>query len=74
MLEAINYWDALKESPSQMEICFAIFANTLQLDESGEPIDEKYAEARAATWLYEYCTHQLPPGQPPLESWEVQLY
>jgi hypothetical protein len=44
MLEGINYWDALKDSPSQMEICFAIFVNVLELDESGEPVNEKYAE------------------------------
>ena len=27
MLEGINYWDELRNSPSQMEICFAIFVN-----------------------------------------------
>ena len=27
MLEDIHYWDELRDSPSQMEICFAIFAN-----------------------------------------------
>jgi hypothetical protein len=27
MLDGIDYWDELKDSPSQMEICFAIFAN-----------------------------------------------
>ena len=62
MLEAINYWDELKDSPSQMEICFAIFANVLELDDSGQPVNEKHAEARAATYLYRYCTGELPPG------------
>jgi hypothetical protein len=33
MLEGINYWDELKDSPSQMETCFAIFVNVLELDE-----------------------------------------
>lgn len=74
MLEGINYWDELKDSPSQMETCFAIFANVLELDESGEPINEKYAERRAATWLYQYCTVRLPDGQTALEPWEVELY
>ena len=74
MLEGINYWDELKDSPSQMETCFAIFANVLELDESGEPINEKYAERRAATWLYQYCTGRLPDGQTALEPWEVELY
>jgi hypothetical protein len=74
MLEGINYWDELKDSPSQMETCFAIFINVLELDDSGQPVNEKHAEARAATWLYRYCTGELPPGQPDLESWEVELY
>ena len=40
MLEGINYWDQLRDSPSQMEICFAIFANVLELDDSGQPTNE----------------------------------
>jgi hypothetical protein len=74
MLEGINYWDELRDSPSQMETCFAIFANVLELDDSGQPINEKYAEKRAATWIYLYCTGKLPPGQPDLEPWETALY
>lgn len=74
MLDGINYWDELKDSPSQMEICFAIFANVLELDEDGVPINEKYAERRAATWLYQYCTGELPPGEAELESWECELF
>jgi hypothetical protein len=46
MLKGIDYWKELRESPSQMEICFAIFANVLELDGQGEPVNEKYAERR----------------------------
>lgn len=60
MLDGIEYWDELKNSPSQMEICFAIFANVLELDDGGEPVNEKYAECRAATCIYRYCTGPLP--------------
>lgn len=74
LLEGIEYWDDLRDSPSQMETLFAIFANNLQLDADGEPTNEKYAERRAAIWLYSYCTGQQPPGEPPLEAWEVELY
>ena len=74
MLEGIGYWDELKDSPSQMEICFAIFANVLELDDQGEPTNEKHAERRAATWLYRYCTGTWPPGEPELEGWEVELH
>ena len=28
-------------------------------------------ERRAATWLYRYCTGELPPGEAPLEEREV---
>jgi hypothetical protein len=74
MLAEIDYWEELRESPSQMEICFAIFANVLELDEQGEPANEQYAERRAATWLYRYCTGELPPGEPDFEPWECQLH
>jgi hypothetical protein len=74
MLEGIDYWDELRDSPSQMEICFAIFVNVLELDDSGQPANEKYAETRAATWIYNYHMGELPPGQPDLEPWEVELY
>jgi hypothetical protein len=46
----INYWDAVAESPSQLEICFAIFANVLELDDQGDPVNEKHAERRAPRW------------------------
>lgn len=74
MLEGIDYWDELKDSPSQMETCFAICANVLELDDDGDPVNEKHAEWRAATWLYRYCTGDLPPGEPDLKPWEVALY
>jgi len=74
LLEGINYWDELRDSPSQMEICFAIFANVLEFDEDDQPINEKQAERRAAIWLYQYCTGGLPPGEAPLEPWECELY
>lgn len=73
MLEGIDYWDDLRDSPSQMEILFAIFANVLVLDAQGRPVNEKEAERRAASWLYRYCTGKQAPGQPELEGWEVEL-
>src|SRR3979411_156452 len=67
-----GYLEGRQDSPPQMEICFAIFANVLELDDHGEPVNEKYAERRAATWLYRYCTGELPPGEADLESWECE--
>jgi hypothetical protein len=45
-----------------MEICFAIFVNVLELDDSGQPVNEKYAEKRAATWICRYCTGSCRPA------------
>ncbi len=73
MLEGIDYWGAVHESPSQLEICFAIIANVLELDDRGQPVNEKYAERRAATWLYRYCTGELSPGEADPEPWECAL-
>ncbi|WP_436496702.1 DUF7677 family protein [Actinokineospora sp. HUAS TT18] len=74
MLDGIDYWNEFTDSPSQMEICFAIFANVLELDDRGEPVNEKYAERRAAAWLYRYRTGEMPPGEPELEPWECELH
>jgi hypothetical protein len=74
LLNGIDYWPELRDSPTEMEIIFAIFVNNLELDDRGEPLNEKYAERRAALWLYRYCTGDWPEGDPPFEHWEVELY
>jgi hypothetical protein len=51
-----------------------IFANVLELDEQGEPVNEKYAERRAAAWLYQYCTGLLTPEEPEIQPWACALY
>lgn len=57
-----------------METLFAVFANVLELDDQGEPVNEKYAERRAAAWLYRYCTGKMPEGEAEIENWESALY
>ncbi|MEV8612440.1 hypothetical protein AB0383_31660 [Amycolatopsis sp. NPDC051373] len=74
LLGGIDYWDELRDSPSQMEFLFAIFANVLEFDDQGEPVNEEFAERRAAAWIYHYCTGNTPPGEPAFEGWEVELY
>jgi len=59
--------------PPRWRLCFAIFANVLELDDNGEPINEKQAERRAALWLYQYTTGTIPDGERPLEPWECEL-
>ena len=46
LIEGIDYWDALRESPSLMEEAYAIFVNVLEFDETGVPVNAKYAEFR----------------------------
>ncbi|AXB41519.1 DUF7677 family protein [Amycolatopsis albispora] len=74
LLDDIDYWDALRESPSYLEMTFAIFANVLEIDDDGEPVNAKHAERRAAAYIYQYMTGHLPEGEPPFQAWETALY
>ncbi|QRP45283.1 hypothetical protein [Amycolatopsis sp. FDAARGOS 1241] len=56
LVDDIEYWQTLTDEPTAMEHLFAIFANVLQLGEDGEPLNEEYAERRAATSVFQYCT------------------
>jgi hypothetical protein len=73
LLEGIDYWAAMKESPSLMEQVFAIYANVIELDEDGKPINAKAAEDRAAQYIRSWCdpTYTVDP---PYENWEVELF
>ena len=51
LLEGIDYFDEFKESPSLLEIVYAIFINNLEVDENGEVLNVKYAEQRAAQYI-----------------------
>jgi hypothetical protein len=73
MLEGFEYRQVLFVEPSAMERVFAIFANVLELDETGQVTNAKHAEHRAAQWLRAY----LEPGfviEPALEDWEMALH
>ncbi len=72
LLEGIDYWTEMRNSPSLLEQAVAIFANVLALDDDGEPTNAKHAESRAAMWIRQYCTGV--PADPPLEGWEVALH
>lgn len=73
LLDGIDYRQTILEEPGVMEQAFAIFANVIEFDEKGTPINAKYAEHRAAQYIRSYCD----PGYqmtPPLEAWEQELY
>lgn len=73
LLEGISYREAMLEEPSLMEAAYAIFANVLEFDAAGNPLNAKYAEHRAAQYIRAYCDPAYQVG-PPLEGWEVELY
>lgn len=73
LLEGVDYWDALRESPSLLEEVHAIFANVLEFDEAGVPTNAKYAEFRAAQAIRRWCDPAYEVV-PPFEDWETALY
>ena len=72
-LEGIDYLNLYGEEPSAIEQAFAIFANVIELDATGNVLNAKYAEKRAVDYIRAYCD----PGfkvEPPYEDWETELH
>jgi|ERR1041385_1910789 hypothetical protein len=72
LLEGIDY-SSIFEEPSALEQTYAIFANTLELDDRGVVLNEKHAEKRAAQFIRSYV-QQGYVVEPPFEDWETTLY
>jgi hypothetical protein len=73
LLEDVEYRQVMLREPSLMERAYAIFANVIEFNEQGDPVNAKYAEYRAAQYIRSYCD----PGfvvEPPFEDWEIALY
>jgi hypothetical protein len=66
LLEGIDY-SCIFGEPSALEAC-AIFANVLMFDNTGQVLNAKHAEKRAAQYIRAYVdpTYQIVP---PLEDW-----
>jgi hypothetical protein len=73
LLQDIDYRQTMIEEPSMLEIAYAIFANVLEFDESGAPINAKYAEYRAAQYIRQYCDPSYR-ALPAFEAWEQELH
>jgi hypothetical protein len=73
LLEGIAYWDDLRECPSLMEQVLAIFANVIEFDDVGIPVNAKYAEFRAAQAIRSWCDPDYLV-EPPFENWETALH
>jgi hypothetical protein len=71
MLDGVDY-SCVFTQPSALEQIYAIYANVLELDESGQVINAKHAERRAAQYILQYVTGRQ--AEPPFENWELALY
>ena len=72
LLEGIDYSCIFRE-PSALERTMAIYANVLRVDESGQVLNPRAAERRAAQWIRSYVDRTYTVD-PPFENWEVELH
>ena len=73
LLNGIDYFSEMQESPSFMEQVFAFFMNNLELDENGNVLNFKYAEKRAAQSIRCYMDSSYE-AVPTFEDWESELH
>ena len=71
LLDGVDY-SCIFTEPSALEQVYAIFANVLEFNETGEVINAKHAEQRAAQYILQYVTGRQV--EPPFEDWEVSLH
>ena len=74
LLEGIDYTgEVLRGESSFAEQAFAIFMNNLEVDESGNVLNYKYCENRAAQFIRSYfdVEYQVTPA---FEYWETELH
>jgi hypothetical protein len=72
-LKGIDYLPLYGNEPSAIEQVFAIYANVIELDNTGKVLNAKFAEKRATDYLRAYCDSSFKV-EPPFEDWEVQLH
>ncbi len=71
LLQGVDYTRIFRE-PSALEQDYAIFANVLEFGETGQVLNAKYAEKRAAQYILSYVARKQV--EPPFERWEVELH
>lgn len=72
LLGDIDYRSELVDTGSNLEMVFAVFANVLEVDESGQVTNHDGAAYRAAQWIRAHCDDAYEV-EPPFEDWEVEL-
>jgi len=73
MLKDVDYLSLYGEEPSAIEQVYAIFANVLELDESGQVLNATHAQKRATDYLKSYFDPTFKI-EPPYEDWETALH
>ncbi|MEZ4853110.1 hypothetical protein [Flavobacterium sp.] len=76
ILKGIDYREDLKEEASLVEQAFAIFTNTIKMDENGKVLNQIHAMKRAAQWIRFVCRSENDDYEvePEFEDWETELY
>ena len=76
ILKNIDYREDLKEEASLVEQAYAIFANTIKMDENGKVLNQTHAMKRSAQWIRLVCREEGDDYQvePEFEDWEIELH
>jgi len=72
LLDKVDYTFIFKEA-SALEQVYAIYADVLEFDESGQVLNAKHAEKRAAEYILSYVDSNYQ-ASPPFEGWEIALH
>ncbi|WP_456238161.1 DUF7677 family protein [Mucilaginibacter oryzae] len=72
-LEGVDYLSLYGNEPGAIEQVFAIYANVIELDDTGKVLNAKPAEKRATDYMRSYCDPSFKVT-PPFEDWEVALH
>jgi len=73
MLAEVDYLGLYGEDPGAIEMCYAIFGNTIEMDEAGNVVNFEHAQRRATDYLKKYLQPDFEVI-PPFEDWELCLY
>jgi len=73
MLEGVDYLSLYGNDPSAIEQTYAIFANVIELNETGHVLNFTHAQRRATDYLRSWFDPAFKV-EPPFEEWEIALH
>lgn len=74
LLEGIDYISVFREEPSLLQTVYAVFANNIEMDDSGTVLNAKHAEQRATQYIRQYCDSTYTAVPNFSDSDECELY